>query len=241
MTTRQAACVYILCAILCLASSSVIAFTIDAFTDAFPPNPDLPGSGQPILFVGTVWDPSGSFVSHMSSDVASQSGLPGVLEGDRYVDLHYVNGTASAVILNGLSYSNDAGGRSTLYLLYGMANDLNADLTVYAGTQLEIQVVEGDMYAGPRPLPCTITVTSHRGTPQEATASVSRDLISNGLYAYPFTSFTGVDFTDVDMIRVVFDASQVSAVDVLIGPFETDGDPVPVKPTTWGQIKSLWE
>lgn len=241
MTTRQAALVCIFCAISLVASSSLFAITIDAFTDPFPPNPDLPGSGRQILFVGTVYDPLGSFVSHLASDAVSQTGLPGVLGGERYVRLDHVCGAASAIILNGLWFSNDAACRSILELHYGMTNDLDADLTVYAGTRLEINVVDGDMYAGPRPLPCTITVTSRRGTPQEATASFSRDLITNGLYAYPFTSFNGVDFTHVDMIRIVFDASQEPAIDVTIGPFETDGVPVPVTPTTWGHIKSLWE
>jgi hypothetical protein len=242
MTTRHAAFAFIISAIVLFASSSVVvAITIDAFTDPFPPNPDLPGSGQQVLFVGTEWDPLMSFVSHPVSDVATQSGLPGVLGGDRRVELNYVSGTASVIILNGLSFNNDAGGKSTLALHYGAAGDLNADLTVYGGTQLEVNVLDGDMYAGPRPIPCAVTVTSHRGTPQEVTATVTQDLVSSGVYAYPFTSFTGVDFGDTDMITVVFNASQVSAVDVLIGSIETDGNPVPVAPTTWGHVKSLWE
>jgi len=241
MATRQVAIVCVCCALIVGASSSVSAVMIDAFTDRLPPNPDLPGSGWQILFVGTVWDPVGQYVTHPVSDAASQSSLPGVLAGDRHVEIYYVSGTASASVLNGLFFNNDVGGRSTLELYYGMNEDLNADLTVYAGTQLEINVLDGDMSSGPRPLPCTVTVTSCKGTPQEATASVTLDLIGNGVYAYPFTGFPGVDFADVDALRVVVDASQASAVDVLIGSFETDGDSVPTQSSTWGQIKWLWE
>jgi hypothetical protein len=61
------------------------------------------------------------------------------------------------------------------------------------------------------------------------------------LYGFLFSDFAGVDFTHIDMIRLVFDASQAPAIDVLIGPLETDGDPVPAAPTMWGHVKSMWE
>lgn len=241
MAARLTVCAFVFCAVILAASTAVFAVAIDAFTAPLPPNPDLPGSGQQILFVGTVYDPVNSYVTHTMQDIASQTELPGVIEGDRYVELSYVSGTATAVVLNGLAFNNDVGGKSTLEIQYGRIVDLDADLTIYAGTQLEIDVIDGDMSAGPRPLPCTITVTSRRGTPQEATASVTLDLVATGVYAYPFVSFTGVDFKHVDMIRVFFDASEHSAIDVSIGPLETDGDPVPTSPATWGHIKSLWE
>jgi hypothetical protein len=241
MATHRTALVRVICTVLLFVSSTAYGISIDGYVDPFPSNPDLPGSNQPILFVGTMYDPLDSYVSHLISDVCSQSGLSSVLGGDRHVELTYVSGTASAMVLNGLWLNNGAGARSVLEIHYGMTTNLDADLTVYAGTQLEIEVIDGDMSAGPRPIPCTVTVTSHRGTPQEATASVTQDLIDTDTYEYPFTSFGGVDFRHVDEMVVVFDASQVTAVDIAIGSFETNGDPVPVAPTTWGHIKSLWE
>lgn len=228
-----------------VAPAVVDAVTIDSFTDLLPSNTDLPVSGLPVVFVGTMCDgggcPPGLLVSHLMFDAASQSGLGGVLGGDRYTEITYVAGTANAVVYGGMSFNHSAGASAVLELRYGMTVDLEANLTAYSGTRLEINVLSGDMYAGPRPVPCTITVTSSRGTPQESTASASQDLIGDGLYMYPFSSFPGVDFTDVDMISVVFDTSRVSAVDFSIGPFKTDGETVPTQPTTWGHIKSLWE
>jgi hypothetical protein len=224
---------------------AVQAVTIDAFTDPFPPNPDLPVGGYELIFVGSMCDggacPPGTMVSHLVNDVAYQTGLAGVLAGERYAEIAYVAGTANGVVFNGfLSHNHNAGAKSILELKYGTTVDLNANLTLFEGTRLEINVVDGDMYAGPRPVPCTITVTSGRGTPAQATASKTLSLINAGVYAYPFTSFPGVDFTDVDMITVRFDSSAYTSVDYAIGPFRTDGETVPVESATWGRIKSMW-
>jgi hypothetical protein len=97
------------------------------------------------------------------------------------------------------------------------------------------------MFAGPRPVPCTITVTSGRGTAQEATASKTLDLINEVDYEFPFADFVGIDFSDVDMIAYRFDASNVSAVDFGIGPLQTDETIVPTEPSSWGKIKSIFE
>ena len=111
---------------------------------------------------------------------------------------------------------------------------------VHHATALVVDVVSGDMYAGPRPVPCTITVTSGAGTGSEATASMTLDLVNEDVYTYPFSAFTGVDFTDVDYITYNFDASQVQAVDFAIGPLTTDVKEVGVEESTWGTIKSMY-
>jgi hypothetical protein len=245
MTKRPLRCLFIVCACLLVTSTTPKAVTIDAFTDLLPSNPGLPVSGRPIIFVGTMCDggacPPGSFVSHLVSDAAYETGLAGVLGGVRLALITYVVGTADALIYNGLSFNHDTGASAILELRYGPIADLNADLTLYGGTRFDINLVSGDMYAGPRPVPCTVTVTSGRGTPRVCTASVTRNLIDDGVYAYSFASFTGVDFTDVDAISVVFDASRVTAVDFALGAFKTDGGTVPTRSSTWGAIKSLWE
>lgn len=222
------------------------AVTIDAYTDLFPQNPDITTPGYNLIFVGTMCDggacPPGSLVSHLVNDVAYQSGLPGVLGGERYAEITYVAGTADASVWGGyLTHNHNAGAKSVLEVKYGMSVDLNADLTLFEATRLEINVMDGDMFAGPRPVPCTITVTSGRGTPAQATASKTLSLVNTGVYPYPFTAFPGVDFTDVDMITVRFDSSAYTSVDYAIGPFRTDGETVPVESATWGRIKSMWK
>ena len=141
----------------------------------------------------------------------------------------------------GLAFNHNAGASARLELRYGMAADLNADMTILSSTALRVRVLGGDMTAGPRPVPCTITVTSGRGTGSETTVSSSQDLIADGPYLYPYTGFAGVDFTDVDRIVYEFDASLVSAVDFAIGPLDTDGGTVAVEEKPWGMVKQLWQ
>jgi hypothetical protein len=220
--------------------------TIDAFTDPYPPNPDLPASGRPILFVGTVCDgsscPPGLLIEHPVSDATSQTGLAGVLGGGRDAVISHVVGTANSDIVTdppSLTMNHNAGASAILEVHYGTAGSLDADLTPNSADAIEFYV-GGDMYAGPRPVPCTVTVTSGAGTAGEVTASVTQDLIENGVYTYPFADFTGVDFTDVDQLSILFDASAVTAVDFGIGPIQTNGQVVPVDAANWGRLKAMW-
>jgi hypothetical protein len=233
--------------LLCTHASAV---NIDDFSDQYPPNPDLPASGRPIIFVGTTCDgsacPPGAFVSHPVSDSAYQTGLTGVLGGAREATIWFVAGTANSGIYgagNSMSFNHNSMASAILELSYGGGGGgggMSADLTANGGTALRVEVLSGDMYAGPRPVPCTITVTSGAGTGSEATASQTLDLVDATAYSYPFTGFAGVDFTDVDHITYRFDASAVSSVDFSIGPLTTDVDEVATDSRTWGAIKGMY-
>jgi hypothetical protein len=199
-----------------------------------------------MIFVGTMCDggacPPGLLVNHLVSDASYQTGLSGMLGGERSAEIYYVVGTANSNILTSLGWmtmNHNAGAKAILDLTYGEFVDLNADFTPSA-TKFIVNVASGDMYAGPRPVPCTIAVTSARGTPQEATTGVTINLINDGDYDFPFAGFSGVDFSDVDMISYRFDASNVSSVDFGIGPLKTDGTTVPAEESTWGKVKSLF-
>jgi hypothetical protein len=223
------------------------AITVDDFSNGYPANPDLPTALYELIFVGTMCDgsscPPGTMVSHLVSDVAHQTGLSGVLGGERYALITYVLGTANSVMYeagNMLTFNHNAMASAKLALTYGLSDDLNADFTAMGATELQVNVTDGDMYSGPRPVPCTITVTSGRGTPNEHTASVTTSLVLAGVYSYPFSSFAGIDFTDVDRIAYLFDASLVQSVDFAIGPLVTDEHEVATQPTTWGAVKSLF-
>ena len=222
--------------------------TIDDFSSNYPANPDLPTAQYELIFVGTMCDgsscPPGTMVSHLISDSAHQTGLSGVLGGERYAFLTYVTGTANSVMYaagNMLTFNHNAMASAKLALTYGMSAPLNANFTGAGATQFQVNVVDGDMYSGPRPVPCTITVTSRRGTANEHTASATLSLVNNGTYVYPFSGFAGVDFSDVDGITYLFDASLVMSVDFAIGPLTTDGSTVGTEPTTWGAVKSLFK
>jgi hypothetical protein len=223
------------------------AVVIDDFTNPYPANPDLPSSGRQIIFVGSTCDgsscPPNSIIQHLVSDAAYQSGLTGVIGGERSAVIYYVAGTANSNIIPSygwMTMNHNAGASAILDLVYGEFTDLNMDFTPSA-SKFIVTVASGDMFAGPRPVPCTITVTSGRGTAEEATASLTLDLINEVDYEFPFSGFTGIDFSDVDMIEYSFDASNVSSVDFGIGPLRTDETIVPTEPSSWGKIKSLFE
>ncbi|MBD3179531.1 MAG: hypothetical protein GF417_07890 [Candidatus Latescibacteria bacterium] len=238
---------FVLSVLLVISFSVAQGATIDDFSNPFPPNPDLPASGRPIIFVGTTCDgsacPPGNMVSHLVNDSAYQTGLSGVVGGERNAMIQYVTGTANSGIWaagNSLSFNHNAGASAVLELEYGLSVDLNANFLVIDATMFYVSVLSGDMYAGPRPVPCTITVTSGRGTPEEATASHTIDLINEGIYSFFFSAFGGVDFTDVDYIKYTFDASSVTSVDFSIGPLTSDGDAVDTEESSWGAVKGLY-
>jgi len=218
---------------------------IDTFLDPFPPNPDLPASGREMIFVGSYCDgnvcPPGAIVTHATDDACSQTGLPGVLGGERAA--HIVQfGTGNGDSGPGYGYlclNHSSFGSTKLFIDYGVTTDMNTDLTLGLATAIRVDAT-GDMYAGPRPVPLRITVTSGRGTAGETSATVSQNLVLDGTYTYPFASFTGVDFTDVDAVSLELDASAVQAVDLCIYNFQTNGTPVGVESISFGHLKTLY-
>jgi hypothetical protein len=225
------------------------AVVIDAFSEDLPPNPDLPVAGYTMLFIGSRCDggscPPGTIVTHTGTDVAVQSGLAGVLGGNRKTTLTEVSGSCNVNIIgsfNALTFNHDAGAtKGILDLDYGETQDLNADLDAFAATGIEFEISgDGDDSNPVRPIICTITVTSARGTGSETTASAQQTLIADGNYLFPFTSFSGVDFNDVDRIQIRFDTSQqFGAIDFAVFTISTDEQPTPVETTSWGAIKAL--
>jgi hypothetical protein len=146
----------LLAAVLALAAAPASAqLSIDTFQDLFPPNPDLPVSGRTIIFVGGTCDgsacPPGSFVTHTGSDAASQTGLAGVIGGERDAEIVQTVGTANVVVTQGLLCNNhNSGASSEVFLDYGKTLDMDADLTIGLATALEVELT-GDLFAGPGP------------------------------------------------------------------------------------------
>jgi hypothetical protein len=223
------------------------AITVDQFTNNYPMNVDVPWE---TIFVGNMCNasscPPGVVVTHAVSDFASQTGLSGVIGGERYALITRTGGTASSTIYgsyNLLEIAHATASNSIITLTYGMSSSMNSNFTVMGATQLQIDIIEGEL-SPTRPVPCTITVTSGRGTANEHTASVTKNLtIASGVVAYPFSEFTGINFTDVDGITYKFDASAYAAraVYFAIGPLTTDEHEVATQPTTWGAVKSLFK
>ena len=132
------------------------------------------------------------------------------------------------------SYNSYFGSRALWNMEYGKNADLNANLLSANGTKFEIEV-SGDLYSGPRPVPCTITLISGKGSPQQATASVTQNLTTTAsqnpnIISFNYSTFTGINFSDVDNIKVEMSMLTVNqdAVDYGINWIKTDNVP----PTT---------
>ncbi|MDI1446198.1 hypothetical protein [Polyangium sp. 6x1] len=231
---------------------------IDTFATPLPQQ-TLPGasSPSPSLWVGTL----GS--SSQPDDVASQSGIAGVLGGAREATL-MASTLSNAVTFtsttsNGsdaLSYAAGTGSSGHLLLEYGAATDLNANLVADGSVAFELEI-QGDMDNALPYRPVKLTVTVASGATQ-AFSTVT--VVNDGVYQIPFSSFPGVNFADVDYISFDFDGTQVSAIDyTLIGGLRTTaclqpsgsavadimldtfGAPFPMR--TWpgiGTLPNLW-
>lgn len=196
---------------------------IDAFSDLLP-NTTLPGTSTPapLLWAGQV-----SGVTQAQSS-ASQSNLPGVVGGQRVTTVREATlstlVTATMTQAGGqyeLGYDSGTGHSGVLTLEYGAVNPLNLNLSADGSLAFELDIV-GDMddSSPVRPVQLTISARTGTGSLVSKTFSLSHD----GVYQFPFSSFSGVNFADVDYLRFTFDASAVSAVDyTLIGGLRTTG------------------
>jgi hypothetical protein len=122
---------------------------------------------------------------------------------------------------------------------YGKQANLNADFIKGGGTSIRIEV-SGDIYLSP--VPCTITLISGKGTPQEATKSVTQNLTTlNGndsnIITFFYSAFTGINFADVDYIKVEMSMlNMTAAIDYTINWIQTDNDPTAIDLTYFRAI-----
>jgi len=220
-----------LCFVLILVSTAAQAVTIDDF-QAGEYMLGREGTTPPYTVSGTQYDPTGLHILGGRRDVVldKQSGS---------TTQPYCN--VMAMDYNGVfgwsTYNSSFGCNAVWTTTYGGGGDLNADLTVGGATAIFVDVISGDMYSGPRPIPLTVTVYSGTGS-----ASVTRQLVYEETYEFPFSAFTGVDFTDVDRIvfEIVQDSNVNDAVDFALGRYYTNEGTVGVEESSWGAIKNLY-
>jgi len=220
-----------LCFVLILVSTAAQAVTIDDF-QAGEYMLGREGTTPPYTVSGTQYDPTGLHILGGRRDVVldKQSGS---------TTQPYCN--IMAMDYNGVfgwsTYNSSFGCNAVWTTTYGGGGDLNADLTVGGATAIFVDVISGDMYSGPRPIPLTVTVYSGTGS-----ASVTRQLVYEETYEFPFSAFTGVDFTDVDRIvfEIVQDSNVNDAVDFALGRYYTNEAAVGVEESSWGAIKNLY-
>lgn len=217
--------------ILILAATAAEAVIIDDFqTGEYTLGRE--GTTPPYTASGTQYDPTGLHILGGRRDVTldKQSGS---------TTQPYCN--VMAIEYNGVlgwsTYNSSFGCNAVWTTVYGGDGDMNADLTIGGATAIMVDVISGDMNSGPRPVPLTITVFSSTGT-----ASVTRQLVLEDTYEFPFNAFTGVDFADVDRIEIEIlqDSNVNDAVDFALGQYYTNESVVGVDESSWGAIKDLY-
>ena len=188
---------------------------IDSFMNPLP-DQTLPYSSTPgpYLWAGTLGELS------QPLDIASQSSLSGVIGGARTVKVREatLSNFIYACLTNGtLSYATGLAPSGALTLEYGVTAALNMNVSADRAFSLYL---DGDLSSSSSPRPVQLTITVKSG----GLAAVSKTftLLDNGRYNFPFSSFSGVNFADVDYLKFHFEASQVQGVDYdLIGGLRT--------------------
>lgn len=223
-----------------------LAATIDPFTTAFPPNPALPLTQPSLLFVGSYCDgaacPPAATVAQ-TFDSALQTGLPGVLGGNRLSNLNLLLDGVVAQLDPGarrVAFTPPFDGKGILQLRYGTAGKLHANLTADGSTGFVFDIESDASPSILRFVSCLVEVTSHWGEPGEASAILGEAVVSPGPMRFDFSSFTGIDFTQVDELTFEFHETLVAGIPFSIGPIATSGGATPVRASSWGRIKRLY-
>lgn len=149
-----------------------------------------------------------SVSSTQTTAAATNTGLPidRVIGGRRDVDLNYISGASSPSRIDNttfpteLYYQSPPGASAWFRLQYGVAGDLNSDLTaggVNDGIYLRYRWTD---------LPGTaqITVVSSAGSYTLAKPTPAGVGETGVLVKYAFSEFVGVDFSDVDQITIIW-------------------------------------
>jgi hypothetical protein len=180
---------------------------------------------------------SSLIVTTIGVPLVADTASAGAIGGNRRSTLNITAGAGDARILTnspnpGIATFNSASGVDANFLLsYGDLADLNAHFAVSSNAFL-VRILRTDLGS----LTNTITATT-TGVGSFTVGFVVPGLVGNGGPAapfdviVPFSSFTGVDFTNVDKISYGFNLPQ--AADWQIQVFATTGVP---EPTALGML-----
>lgn len=254
---------------LLLLPAGAFALDLDRFTDALPPNPCLPLSGQPVVFAGEYCDgaacPPAPWVTCGSME-AIQNGLPGVFAGTRrHVRLFPFYGD----VLNKMSVRIDPGTQRMLATLdattevgialnYGTPfasipdpGALNLDLVALGVESVRLELAGS--FTPAQPLFVFIEFLSDGFTSPRPFAIAQTTVSQAGVVTIPlaaFQSWQGFSMTDVDDIELWF--SQCADVEngcptgvydpmqFSLGPIVFHQGTTPASRTSWGSLKSFY-
>jgi len=184
------------------------------------------------------------------SDSQYDPTLEHILGGRRDVTLEKLAGSGTQPYVNVIptggegqgvcTYNSDFGCSAVLTMAYGAGGPIDADLTDADSDAILINLVSGDMYSGPRPVPVTVEVSG-----AGVTAAVTVEMVDEGIYILPFADYPGVDFSHVTRITVTItqDSAINDAVDFALGYIITGSIEavVPESDSSWGSLKAMFK
>lgn len=245
------------------------ALDLDRFTDALPPNPCLPNSGQPVVFAGKYCDgaacPPDLLVTCESLEV-SQTGQAGVLAGtERHVRLFPFFGdgvTAMSVRIDPatqrLHATLDATTEVGVALNYGTpfnsipdASALNLNLLSLGVVSLKFELAGS--FTPAQPLYVFVQFLSDAFTGPRPWAIAAVTVSQAGVVTIPlaaFQSYSGFTMTDVDDIELWFSpcgdfeigcpTGSYDPMQFSLGPIVFHQGVVAASRTSWGSLKSIY-
>ena len=240
--------------------AAALALTLDAFTGAFPPNPCMPNSGAPVVFVGPMCDgvacppdpPAGCYES-----LADQVGLGGVLFGVRRVasvasgaenpvaarvrpELGVVDVTAAGPDWHLFSSRYGTSGGIPTEALHLDLSGLGALAfrVPFSGTVspaepmiIDVQLWGGAGQGGPPNAEATVTITSSGDVVIPLSAFVP-------LYGFSFSDVWGIDVHVADCFIEPCPNPSYPDRAYSIGPITIDTAPTPAAAPSWGTLKT---
>jgi len=241
--------------------TAACALTLDAFTDALPPNPCLPVSGAPIVFQGVVCDGAACPPDAWSScyqNEAAQSGLGGVLFGVPRA-MRVLAGSDIAVTarvrpeLGVVEVTSGGPNNHLFHVRYGTSagnplESLALDLTGLGALAFRIPLTGS--VSSTEPMDVVVQLWGGPGAgPPNADATVL--VTASGDVVAPLSAFTtrfGFSFSDVWGIDVaVVDCNDESCPDepyparaYTIGPITIDAGPTATGARSWGTLKTRY-
>jgi hypothetical protein len=242
--------------VLSLAAPPAFGIGVDDFSNAFPPNPCLPNSGQAVIFSGLFCDGAACPPDPMASCALSgalQTGLSGVLAGAKRdavvsgqvqeTNLHAVVNTAS----NRLEVVTEENAQHFARIAYYGDTELDLNF-VSLGVEAVRFSVGGDVSPT---MPLDVEVLLVDLAFPNRTAYKVLTLTAPGNYVTTLAELTlinGFDFMHVDVINVSMgDCFQTDCTGTpkgprsyWFGPLSLDTHPVPVNPSSWGAVKSRY-
>ena len=164
-----------------------------------------------IIYIDDLEEGTFSLTVHTNKQTDSKinSGLDlgRVLGGRRDSDLNYIQGAGTESSADNTTYPGDLYYQSPpsasawLRLQYGVAGDMNSDLTaggVNDGIYLRYK------WTDPSSGTCRITVVSSSGSYTVAKPTPADVGATGTLVKYAFSEFPGVDFSDVDQLTIIW-------------------------------------